>query len=507
MRVYQTFIEESGASTIIYEGGGVNAIIFSLQFLWEEYTLFHNSWSETNDGHDLARYFGTTIYLPPHRWCDYIFWFDRDWQKYTNEHFLRCHPVNLFSWKNKVFIRSQNYGQNTKTKKIKIRPPATLTNQWRHMKDWFYIPLFAWGISVIDWNKFFSRGKIMPYCPLPKNEIRYANYTTYGTNYQWQQPTEDNWYYNSYYDQGTGNSLWLQVLTKTQAQDSTMPHTSAAWREVTWARDLPYWMTFYAQNKCWDMGVIKKTEYKDENNLLGGALFVWFRIGYPKFTSIAQANTMGGSKKWIAWKLQLSLTEYQPLKININYGLAYTGPFAPTDYNEQIEIPILYKSKWQWGGQTWSNMEIINPGHFTKASVTVKNPYTVARSIIYPGDTGPAGLLTDEALERFIRPSSRMEERRPQPWAGLREEDPYKPDYSESGSEAEETEAESDGECDEKEAVRSLKRRLQREQYKRRQFFQFLKSLLKSKRLQEREGAEPPPPHWGPPSPNYGKWE
>nr|QZE11932.1 MAG: ORF1 [Torque teno felis virus] len=499
MRVYRTFIDSSGASTIQYEGGGVNAIIFSLQFLWEEYRLWHNTWSRTNDGHDLARYFGTTIYLQPHRYSDYIFWWDRDWQKYTNEHFLRCHPVNLFSWKTKVFIRSQSWGHVTKTRKVKIKPPATLTNQWRHMKDWYYTPLFAWGLSLVDWNKFFSRGKQQPYCPLPSTEIRIASIAPEG-QLRWTQPGM-NLYYNSYYDSGEGNRLWTALTTKAQSQSENPSTQQDFWKPVDWADDLPYWMVFYGQNKTWDMGNYPISEWTQSHDLdENGNRTIWFRIKYPQYTSIDNANTQSSDSRntYIAWKLQTSAYKFTTnFKLTINLGIAYTGPFVASIYTDLIEIPIMYKSSWQWGGQTWSNMEIINPQHFSKGAVTVKNPYTVARSIIYPGDTGASGLLTDEALARLVQPSTRVEERRPQPWAGLRADEAYQPDYSETGSEAEESEEESDGECDERKTLKTLARRLQREQFKRRQLFTFFKSLLNAKKLQERGGHSPSLPCWG----------
>nr|QYD01975.1 ORF1 [Torque teno felis virus] len=508
MRVYRTFIDPDGSSTIQYEGGGVNCIIFSLQFLWEEYRLWHNTWSETNDGHDLARYFGTTIYLQPHRYVDYIFWWDRDWQRYTPEHFLRCHPTNLFGWKTKVFIRSQAWGQNKKTKKVRIKPPATQTNLWRHMKDWFYTPLFSWGITVVDWTKFFSRGKSMPYCPFPKNDVRTAAVAPEG-QISWQTPTT-NLYYNSYYDRGEGNELWTGLCTKTQSQTPNPPTTINFWKKVEWATDIPYWMAFYGQNKSWDMGNYPISEWAPGKSELdeNGNRTIWYRIKYPTYTSIDASNTDSTTSRntYIAWKLQTSAYRLQEQKLNINYGLAYTGPFVAASYTDQIEIPILYKSDWQWGGQTWSNMEIINPGHFAKSAVSVKNPNTVARSIIYPGDTSTAGLLTEQALARLVEPSTTVDERRPQPWAGLRPEDPYQPDYSETGSEAEESETEQDEECDDPKALRALARRLQREQLKRRQLFAFFKSLLRAKRLQERGGVAPPPTYVGPP-PQTSKWE
>lgn len=503
MRVYRTFISEDGSSTIQFEGGGVNCILFSLQFLWEEYRLFHNAWSQTNDGHDLARYFGTKIYLQPHRYADYIFWWDRDWQKYTNEHFLRCHPVNLFSWKTKVFIRSQAWGQTRRTKKVFIKPPATQTNQWRHMKDWYYTPLFCWGISVIDWYKYFARGKSMPYCPLPQQEIKIANIVAEG-QIAWVAASSM-LYYNAYYDNGEGNELHVQLATKSAAIHE-MPSTGIGlWRHVTWADNIPYWMAFYGQNKTWDMGVITMKELDDATQQdTNGMRTIWFRIKYPQYTSIDASNIGGGRNSWLAWKIQVSTTKLATQKLTINYGLAYVGPFVAATYTEQIEIPILYQSKWQWGGQTWSNMEIINPGHFTKSAVTVKNPQTVARSIIYPGDTGASGLLTDEALQRLVEPSKCVEERRPQPWAGLREDDPYQPEYEETASEAETDQDESDEECETEETLRHLRKRLQREQYKRRKLFAFFRSLLNARRLQERGGGNPlPPANAGPPHPYY----
>nr|QYD01813.1 ORF1 [Torque teno felis virus] len=505
-RVYKTWIDEStGNSVISYEGGGVNCIIFSLEFLWQEYQLFHNWWSNTNDGHDLARYFGTDIYLQPHRFVDYVFWWDTDWQKYTNEHFLRCHPANIMSWKTKVFVRSQWYGGNHKTKRVRIRPPATLTNQWKHMNDFFHIPLFTGGVSIVDWVKWFSQEKMSPQFLLPK--VCTARITAEG-QVSWQYNSGKSFYYMPFYDSGVGNRLWVAMAPKTSAMQTT-PSTATPWKEVMWAVDLPYWMSFYGQNKTWDMGVIKKSEYENRDNIAdNNTNTLWFRIIYPIYETITQANTGGGERKFIAWKIQTYVNILQETQLTINHGLAYCGPFVQADNTDYIEIPIFYKSRWQWGGQVYSNMEIINPQHFSKQSISVKNPQTVARSIIYPWDTGASGLLTEQALRRLVEPSTTVEERRPQPWAQYTKDDPVPEEYEETGSEAEESEDESDEEPETSKALRILRKRLQREQLKRRKLFHFFRFLLKSKQIQRREGASPlPPPYGGPPYPTFNKGE
>nr|QYD01825.1 ORF1 [Torque teno felis virus] len=488
-RVYKTWIDPgTGNSQLVYEGGGVNCIIFSLQFLWEEYRMFHNVWSETNDGHDLARYFGTKFYLEPNRYCDYIFWWDRDFQHYTNESFIKCHPVNMLGWKNKVFVRSQVYGNNHKARKVFIKPPATQLNTWRHMQDWYMVPLFTWGITIIDWNKFFSSGKSFPYSPLPN--IWYGDFKWSDGGMTWNQLNQA--FYNSFYDTGEGNIIRMAL----RDQDSESP-PGDTWKQVDWADGLPYWMSFFGQNKTYDMGMYTRKQLIA--NTKSGYYWIWFKIKYPLYKSWQESNTVISpeNEKWIAWKFKYSVDMIDFTAPTIQHGLAYSGPFMLRDNTDFVQIPILYKSFWQWGGQTWSNQEIINPGHFTKSAVTIKNPATVARAVIHPWDTDASGLLTKQALERIIRPSSKVEERRREPGAKSPPYDERQPEWETETSEEDETDTEEESE--EETEIRTLQRRLQREQYKRRKFFRVLRRLVKTPKGQTREGALPPPPQGAPP--------
>nr|QYD01792.1 ORF1 [Torque teno felis virus] len=492
-RVYKTWIDPgTGASELQYEGGGVNCLIFSLQFLWEEYRMFHNVWSETNDGHDLARYFGTKFYLQPNRYIDYIFWWDRDFQNYTNESFIKCHPSNLLGWKSKVYIRSQVYGGNHKARKIFIKPPATQLNTWKHMKDWYSVPLFTGGITVIDWAKFFSNGKPQPYWPLPK--VYYGDFKWSDGGMTWNGPIQP--FYNSFYDTGEGNIVRMCLVS----EHSSQPPSGDIWKQIDWADNLPYWMTFFGQNKTYDMGMYT---YKQlVSNTKDGYYYLWFKIKYPKYMSVIETNMPVDpkSEKWIAWEFKYTVLGIDFTAPTIQHGLAWSGPFIVRDNSDYIQVPILYKSYWQWGGQTWSNQEIINPGHFTKSAVTVKNPATVARTIIYPWDTDSTGILTRQALERIIRPSTEVEERRREPGAKSPPPDEYYESWSEETSEEDETDEEE--EPQEEKTLRTLQRQLKREQYKRRKLFNVFKRLVAVPNLQTREGAKPPPPQGAPP-PQY----
>ncbi|UGO47164.1 MAG: ORF1 [Etatorquevirus sp.] len=502
-RVYRTWIDSDGSSSLSFEGGGVNCLLFSLQFLWEEYRMFHNVWSQTNDGHDLARYWGTKIYLQPHRYCDYIFWWDRDWQTYGQENFIKCHPANLLGWKSKIYVRSQTYGFNHRTKRVFIKPPATMTNQWDHMNNWFFKPLFLWGITVVDWFKFFATGQNMPYSPLPN--VYVADFKMADGATTWS--SKKNCIYNSFYDVGEHNIIRVALGEKNTSPDSTTgPPNSLEWRQVTWADNLPYWMSFYGQNKNYDMGVFSKKEFLEKLHNSGnhtGYTIVWFKIRYPEYLTQELSNVpiSPTTEKWISWYIVTSVTLLNyTTGITINQGIALSGPMVMRDNTDFLEIPLLYKSYWQWGGQTFSNQEVLNPGHFGKGAVTVKNPQTVARSVIHPWDSGPSGLLTQQALARIIQPCTEVEERRREPGAERTAAQTDSESWSEE--ESEESETEQDSELEKTKTIRNLRRHVLRQQYKSRKLQSFLKLLIKPPKGQTWEGAKPPPPQRGPPSPH-----
>nr|QYD01945.1 ORF1 [Torque teno felis virus] len=451
-RLYNTWWTNDVANKFLV-GGGVSLNIFTLKFLWMEHRLYHNFWSQTNDGYDLARYYKTTWYLPPLRDVDYIFWWDTDIGIYQPQDYLRCHPVNLLATKNARFVRNCKYNHNYKTKKVTIRPPSNITNQWKYQTDWLDFPLFIWGVTLIDWKNWFAYSTTNP---LPMVTLQ-ANKQTSASGPNKSQTIV----YCPYIDTGKGNKI--DVCWSSPTEPAYGPTGASDWKPVVWATDLPYWLTLYGTNRNMDMNVIDRTF---ETNNAGS--IAWLRISWPAYTTAAQIEGGQFQNKFETWVL--TGTEAQKI--------ARSGPFVAASYSELVQLPLLYKSYWSWGRINIHKPASCKIGGTAKSQVSVKNPATLQNYVIRPWDTS-GGLLTKSALRRFLEPSTVPDERPTLPLEKPPTGNAPSEEYDETASEAEESEEDEDGEEDVRSTLRALKRRLLREQLKRRQFNKLLKCLVR----------------------------
>lgn len=435
---------------LVFRGGGVSLNVFSLAFLWEQHQLFHNFWSASNDGFDLARYFSTTIYLPPHKDNTYIFWWDTDFNNIQRQDFWKTHPALLLAWKNKRIIRPQREG-NYRTKRVKIKPPATVSNQWRFQGSWMTMGLFMWGVTLIDFNMPFAYRAI----DNPLGIIQVSAREIWGQSQQYKKIFYANWA-----DNGHNNWVMFKSYSSAPSLESNVDFTG--FTRLNEADDLPYWMTMWGNNYNYNFDDVS------DQNLQGQTLacIYWYDLREGDLESGLWPKTQ--RKQYL-------------LNANGMYQIACSGAFVQRQNATDVNIPLLYKSKWQWGGATLNKQAIQPMIHFAPNQVAVRNPATIQRSIITPWDCDNHGILTDEAIQRFLRPSEEVDGRRPVPFQADIEEDAP---YTSSTEEVSETEEDEEGKEDEQELARTLKRlrtRIRREQHERHRLRKFFYSLINPK--------------------------
>lgn len=136
---------------------------FKLEGLFNEHKGYRNRWTESNEGMDLALYYGTIITLHPHPWYPYIFWWDADY--YSTEDFKDLiHPAFLLNQKNTRIVLPHAYtGSRKHRPKVFIEPPASMQNSYKFSKDIAEFGVFAWGAALIDFeNPFLFPQKTFP---------------------------------------------------------------------------------------------------------------------------------------------------------------------------------------------------------------------------------------------------------------------------------------------------------------------------------------------------------
>nr|QYD01819.1 ORF1 [Torque teno felis virus] len=433
------------------EGGGVSLRIFDLHYLYHQHRMFKNKWTHTNDGFDVAQYLGTTIYLQPNPVFDYLFFWDTDLLREQPYDIIRMHPMTQLNSKNVVWVRNQLTSKNTRTKKIKIKPPATLLNTWKLQNQWVDIPLFMYGFCLVNWKEpLYRQGDR----PIPVTEINCIKFETPGgTGIQNQKVG-----YSYIVDTGVNNRIGVKFLA---AGIPAVDQSKVQW--VSWADDLPYWLTLFGQDH--DMTFNQTNETPETNTQ------TWIFFRWPTWTQDAIQKGKPSGQTYYTW----AATSQEMLKI------PRMGPLivSSLDTIGRVNVPFIYKSHWKWGGTQLVQQPItaITPA---PNQVSVKDPGTQLRSLIYPWDLS-GGTLTEDALRRFLEPRQLSDERRPLPIEEPTTGYAYPASSGEETSETEESEDESNEISQEEKTTRTIRKLVQRERDQRHKFKHLLRSLVTHK--------------------------
>nr|QYD01837.1 ORF1 [Torque teno felis virus] len=436
-----------------FEGGGISLRTFDLAYLYMQHRLFHNKWTHTNDGFDLARYFGTKVFLKPHPTVDYIFFWDTDIKEEKTFDICRMHPAQLLLSKNVCFVRSQLTGGNHRTKKVKIKPPANMLNKWARQDLWTDVPLFQFGFATINWKDPFLRQSNYP-VPLVQNPAQNKMWMTSGGD-SWANQTLT---YSPLIDTGKGNMVGVKWVNST-VMDQKPTIQNITW--IPWTFDIPYWLSLFGQNKKMDFGVTATDpSTQDQTQIF---------IKWPQWSvsNILDGKPPGGN--YVIWGASYQQFIFIP----------QSGPFVMPVFNpdHRVNIPFIYTSYWQWGG-TQLVQQPINAVLPTSNQISVKNPASHVSSLIYPWDLS-GGLLTDAAQARLTSTYSSTDERRPLPFEEPVEGYAYPASSGESSEESEEGEDQQDEEYKEPKNVRKIRQLIQRERNKRLELKSLLRSMVK----------------------------
>nr|QYD01882.1 ORF1 [Torque teno felis virus] len=446
-RVWQTTFTPTTTYKLL-EGGGVSLRIFDLHYLYSEHRHFKNKWTHTNDGFDLAKYLGTTVYLQPHPTMDYLFFWDTDLKRENPWDIIRMHPGMQINSKNVIFVRNQLTARNTRTKKVKIKPPANILNTWRLQPQWVDVPLFMYGFALINWREPFYRqlDKGIPVVTLT-GLTRFDQPTGSGTQNQSVA-------YSPLVDTGINNRIGIKWL---DPGVGNVDQTKVKW--IDWTNDLPYWLTTFGQNQDFGYGIKPET-------LSNTRVWIYFR--WPSWTADAIIKGQPGGQTYYTW----AAPKEQMLLI------PKIGPFIVSNLESpmRINIPFLYRSHWLWGG-TQLVQQPITAVQPNPPQVSVKDPGNQLRDLIYPWDIS-GGLLTQSALRRLVEPGKLSDERRPLPFEERPEGHAYPASDGEDSSETEASEEESNEISTDEEAIRKIRKSLQHERNQRRQLKRFLRSLV-----------------------------
>nr|UHM26273.1 MAG: ORF1 [Torque teno midi virus]UHM26286.1 MAG: ORF1 [Torque teno midi virus] len=134
-------------------GGGFAHAVFSLNYLFEEFQLFKNYWSHTNNGFDLVRYTGASIKFYRHVYADFIVSYSRSYpMTVTKLSFPSTYPLRLLLSRHRFLVPSLKSRPNMKKPYIKkkVKVPKLMSNKWFFTKDFSDVGLLHLKASVIN---------------------------------------------------------------------------------------------------------------------------------------------------------------------------------------------------------------------------------------------------------------------------------------------------------------------------------------------------------------------
>nr|QUL61821.1 ORF1 [Torque teno arctocephalus australis virus 3] len=411
-------------------GGGVSVKTLSLQYFYQENVSHKNRWSKSNENFDLARYFGTKIYLRRHQTISYIFWYESEFGDTSQENYQNLHPAALLIKRRRRLVLSKDLG-GKKTHKIFIRPPSTLESKWYSMSSWCKVNLAKIGFTAVNFNNpFWHRGQssfgvwIGYHGPSnaslaspPKWKKDWDNYTK-PCMYRWYWDSGESNYIlmnDNHYDYGSPNALtvkrieipYYQYFYGHAAQGQQKTSTGGTWNPIYNPNYLAIW--WYADEAIIDGNIKKVNKFiqdPSQTSLQNNRTWVllWSKDGSQlptqgtgaydtpdKLPNVSTVNTILNS-----------LCTYSPFVI---HGL---DRIDISRSDPVINIPFFYTSLWQWGGAPYNPTEPTNPCPNNPANtdsfgVRISNPATVALDNLHPWDLDSQGVVTRPTLLRVLR--------------------------------------------------------------------------------------------------------
>ncbi len=138
-RLSNNFYEYFGSYVPVgqYGGGGWSLMVFSLDSLWEDFELLQNVWSKSNAGLPLVTYQGASLKFYQSSTTDYVVKIERCWPMVdTPLTHANTHPQRLLLDRKSIKIPSLQTKRRKKPyKRVWVKPPSQLQNQWYFQKD------------------------------------------------------------------------------------------------------------------------------------------------------------------------------------------------------------------------------------------------------------------------------------------------------------------------------------------------------------------------------------
>nr|ATY37434.1 ORF1 [Anelloviridae sp.] len=456
----QEFIPPNTANLPLWRGGGVISAHWDLANLYGEMEYFRATWSRSNQGLDLCRYWGTKITLFRSPVTNYIFEYSVDDWEDDPEPLVQCHPSQMLLHQKHIIVK-QKSSVLQRPITIFIPPAPGFKGAWHYTKDVARWPLFKYRASLMTlqdvWTGFNqARGT--------QERTGWISFTAWGQRISGTQAQQHNLIYIPQMDDGHNVKIADHVIEWNR--EGTGPKTDAMnfWPVPAEYKELslPLWQWAFGRNPAFYDSSKRGHRPAPADAKMGNFIFVNLAKA-PAFRYQDDgtfAETHGDTATQTGWGFFIT---YDTIK-----QIATGGPFTVKSLNSPVNITIKLQSYWQWGGQTATKLPPMDPERIPRPKPTtqtlmagIRDPTKVSDEVLHPSDLDSDGIIRLSALKRIIgsdaggrgRRSSKRERRGSWPFEGDSEkkrktESPVSKSYStptassserESSTETEET--------------------------------------------------------------------
>lgn len=152
---------ESTAPYRVPGGGGFSINNFSLNTLYEEHLILKNWWTHGNENMPLIRYLGCTITLYREENVDYMFQYNRAPPMNANRlTYMSTHPQAMLLHRNTIKVTCKRNNPHKKPyKRIHIKPPVQMRNNWYFQKDIAFLPLLQTFTTCCSFDRMFQNSQ------------------------------------------------------------------------------------------------------------------------------------------------------------------------------------------------------------------------------------------------------------------------------------------------------------------------------------------------------------
>lgn len=247
--------------------GGFTINVFTLNSLYNLFLQGRAWWSHSNNDKPLIRFTGTKIILYRPESSDYIFkYFNCYPMSVSMEAYNSTQPTFMQLSKNHLIMRCKKHNYIKKPyHKIKVHPPAQLTNKWFFQKDLANTPLLMTFCSAMSLDRYYmasnSQSTTTGFKGLNATYIKYHNFT--------QQTTSGYHPMNSLYFWAVQQSTTKPQIENIQVQNLIYLGNTQNMQPGTTIKDV-------STSDTWDE---KKQKYKSSWGYWGNPFIPFYLVG------------------------------------------------------------------------------------------------------------------------------------------------------------------------------------------------------------------------------------